>query len=165
MKKIAILILTLFNISMYSQVEKYPRIEKDSLGQEIVVMTIKQAMILDNNSDLLKLYEQLGVDVNNYDNSCIKVIDGQNKVISTLNLNLNNLKDQILIKDEKIKTLQSKVTDYIMKVSILDKQALLNDSILNEKNKQLRSLKTKMVIGGVGTGAIIVGLVVLLISR
>lgn len=165
MKKICILLLSLFSISIYSQVEKYPRMEKDSLGQEVVIMTIKQAMKLDNNSDLLKLYEQLGVDVNNYESSCIKVIDGQNKIISTLNLNLNNLKEQVLIKDDKIKTLQNTITDYIMKISILDKQALLNDSILNEKNKQLRNLKTKMVIGGVGTGAIIVGLVVLLISK
>ena len=164
MKKILILLTCLFSISMFSQ-GLYPRIEKDSLGQEVVVMTTKQAMMLDNNSDLLRLYEQLGVDVNNYENSCIKVIDGQNKVIAILKLNVDNLKSQIDIKDEKVKTLQYQVADYIIKVGILEKEVYNRQSLADEKSKQLRKLKTKMIFGGVGGGLIIIGLVAALVAH
>ncbi len=159
MKKLLILLTCLFSISMFSQGGIYPRIEKDSLGQEFVVMTVKQAMTLDNNSDLLRLYEQLGVDVDNYENSCIKVINDQDKVIATLKLDVNNLKGQIAIKDEKIKTLQGEIADHVLKEAILKEQGQARQEIIDENTKQLRKLKTKMVVGGLGGGLIIIGLV------
>lgn len=168
MKKLFILLTFLFSISMFSQggtAPTYPRIEKDSTGQDVVVMTIKQAMKLDNNSDLLRLYEQLGIDMNNYENSCIKVIDDQNKVIATLKLEINNLKSQIFIKDEKILTLQKELADYVIKVTILEKEVNNRQSLADERAKQLTKLKTKMIFGGIGGGVIIIGLVAAIIAH
>lgn len=164
MKKIFTLIMLLFTLVSFSQ-GKYPRIEKDSLGQDVVVMTIKQAMALDNNSDLLKLYEELGVDIYNYDNSCIKVIDGQNKTISLLNLEVKNLKEQLSIKDEKIEVMQKQIADYIIKVGLLEEQLINRNEVVTEKNKQIKGLKTKMIIGGIGCTIVIGGLLFALIAN
>ena len=52
-------IVTLFSSSSFAQTLDYPRYEVDSLGQKVIVMTIEQAMKLDNNSELLTLFEKL----------------------------------------------------------------------------------------------------------
>lgn len=158
MKKILTILMMILSITMFSQ-EKYPRIEKDSLGQEVVVMTIKQAMSLDNNSDLLKLYEELGVDIYNYDISCIKVVDGQNKLIATLNLEIKNLKEQIDTKDQKIDNLQRQITDYVIKVGVLESEVKNRNDLVTVKDKQIKGLRTKMIIGGVGATIVIGGLI------
>lgn len=164
MKKLFGIIMLLFSLVTFSQ-EKYPRIEKDSLGQEYIIMTTKQAMALDNNSDLLRLYEELGVDIYNYDNSCIKVVDGQNKIIGLLNLELKNLKEQLTVKDEKILVLQKQIADYIMKVGILEAEVSNRKELVVEKDKQIRGLKTKMIIGGVGCTVVIGGLIFAILSK
>ena len=55
MKKLFTILLTLFFSTMFSQVAQiqYPKFEIDSLGQKVVVMTIPQAMKLNNNSNIL----------------------------------------------------------------------------------------------------------------
>lgn len=166
MKKLIFIIMTLMiSLSTFAQNGLYPKIEKDSLGNSVIIMTIKQAMVLDNNSDLLKLYEQLGVDVENYDNSCLKVIDQQGKLISILNIDIATLKSRIDVKDEKIITLQSEVADYVIKNNILNEMVNNRQALVGERDKQITKLKTKLIIGGIGGGAIIIGLITLLITR
>ena len=52
MRKLFIILMTLTFTTMFSQVTqqiRYPRFEKDSLGQKVVIMTIPQALKLNNN--------------------------------------------------------------------------------------------------------------------
>ena len=62
MKKIYTILMTLVFTTMFSQLTpeiKYPKFEVDSLGQKVIVMTIPQAMKLNNNSDLLEKFSSL----------------------------------------------------------------------------------------------------------
>jgi anion-transporting ArsA/GET3 family ATPase len=144
---------------MFSQVTpeiKYPRFEVDSLGQKVIVMTIPQAMKLNNNSDLLKKFEAQDIKIKEYETLCVKVISEKDVVISKLTVTIGQQDGQLIVKDEKIKSLQGEILGWMEKNKVLETQLANRQDVIDEKNKQLGKLKTKMVIGGgLGTLAII----------
>jgi|688.fasta_scaffold04263_22 hypothetical protein len=156
-------IVTLFSSSVSAQTIDYPRYEVDSLGQKVVVMTIEQAMKLDNNSELLTLFEKLNSQLGEYDSTCIKVINDKEKVISIQTVEISKLKESLNIKDEQIASLQHRIAEYIVNIGILQDQVKNREDVISEKDKQIRGLKTKMIFGGIGSGAAIVGLILGLI--
>ena len=163
MKKfILMLSCVLLSIFSYSQTE-YPRYETDSLGQKVITMTIEQAQKLDNNSDLLALFEKLNVQFGQYDTACIKAVNDKNIVISTQKMEIKKLKDYAKIKDEKIVTLQKEIDSYLLIISSLNKEIAYNNQIISEKNKQIGGFRKKMIIGGVVGGGAILGLLYLLL--
>jgi uncharacterized protein (DUF3084 family) len=146
---------------MFSQVTqqiKYPRFEVDSLGQKVIIMTVPQAMKLNNNSNILEKFEKLQAEMQDYENICIKVIDEKDKVIARLDVVITKQDNQLVVKDEKIKALQGEILAWMEKNNILEKQLANRQEVIDEKDKQLSRLKTKMVVGGIGGSAIIVGL-------
>jgi anion-transporting ArsA/GET3 family ATPase len=151
--------MTLVLTTMFSQVTpeiKYPRFEVDSLGQKVIVMTIPQAMKLNNNSDLLKKFEAQDIKIKEYETLCVKVISEKDVVISKLTLTIGQQDGQLIVKDEKIKSLQGEILGWMEKNKVLETQLANRQDVIDEKNKQLGKLKTKMVIGGgLGTLAII----------
>lgn len=156
-------IVTLFSSSVSAQTIDYPRYEVDSLGQKVVVMTIEQAMKLDNNSELLTLFEKLNSQLGEYDSICIKVINDKEKVISIQTVEISKLKESLNIKDEQIASLQHRIAEYIVNIGILQDQVKNREDVISEKDKQIRGLKTKMIFGGIGSGVAIVGLILGLI--
>ena len=82
MRKLLTLIMLMFTTLAFSQRKEidYPRYEVDSLGQKVVVITVRQAMILDNNSDLLILLKKQVVEMNEYEDICVKVINDKEVV-------------------------------------------------------------------------------------
>jgi uncharacterized protein (DUF3084 family) len=126
-------------------------------------MTIEQAMKLDNNSELLTLFEKLNSQLGEYDSTCIKVINDKEKVISIQTVEISKLKESLNIKDEQIASLQHRIAEYIVNIGILQDQVKNREDVISEKDKQIRGLKTKMIFGGIGSGAAIVGLILGLI--
>ena len=162
MRKIFTLLMALVLTSLYSQVTpeiKYPKFETDSLGQKVIVMTIPQAMKLNNNSDLLEKFEAQDIKMKEYETLCVKVISEKDDVIAKLNLTIGKQDGQLLVKDEKIKSLQGEILGWMERNGVLEKQLANRQQVIDEKDKQLRRLKTKMVVGGISGGAVIVGLV------
>jgi hypothetical protein len=159
MRKIYTILITLFFTTMFSQVTteiKYPKFEVDSLGQKVIVMTIPQAMKLNNNSDLLKKFEAQDIKIKEYETLCIKVISEKDDVITKLNLTIGKQDGQLLVKDDKIKSLQNEILGWMERNKVLESQLFNRSEIIDEKNKQLVRLKTKMIIGGsIGSIAII----------
>lgn len=161
MRKLFTIIMTLIFTTMFSQVTqqiKYPRFEVDSLGQKVIIMTVPQAMKLNNNSNILEKFEKLQAEMQDYENICIKVIDEKDKVIARLDVVITKQDNQIVVKDEKIKALQGEILAWMEKNNILEKQLANRQEVIDEKDKQLSRLKTKMVVGGIGGSVIIVGL-------
>ncbi len=156
------ILMTLVLTSVFSQVTpeiKYPRFETDSLGRKVIVMTIPQAMKLNNNSDLLEKFEAQDIKMKEYENLCVKVISEKDVIIAKLNLTVSKQEGQLLIKDEKIESLQSEILGWIKRNNILEKQLSNRQGVIDEKDKQLGRLKTKMIIGG-GLGSLaIIGLI------
>lgn len=158
MKNFLIIFSLLLSFVGVSQIE-YPRYEKDSLGQKVVVMTISQAMKLDNNSELLGMFEKLNSQLGEYDSVCVKVITNKEKVIKVQKLEIASLKASLSNKDAQIENLQKQVATYIDRVGILEEQVENRQAVISEKDLQIRQLKTKMIFGGIGGGIIIIGAV------
>ena len=162
MRKLFTILTMLIFTTMFSQVTqeiKYPRFEKDSLGQKVIIMTIPQAMKLNNNSNILEKFEKLQAEMQDYENICIKVIDEKDKVIARLDVVITKQDRQLVVKDEKIKALQGEILSWMEKNNVLEKQLANRQEVIDEKDKQLSRLKTKMVVGGIGGSVIIIGLV------
>ena len=166
MKKLFTILLTLFFSTMFSQVAQiqYPKFEIDSLGQKVVVMTIPQAMKLNNNSNILEKFEKLSEEMKDYETITLKVINEKDQAIAKLDVVITKLDGQIVIKDDKIKALQEEILGWMQKNRVLEDQVANRNQVIDEKDKQLRKVKTKMVIAGVGGGAIIIGLVLKVIG-
>jgi len=162
MRKLFTILMTLIFTTMFSQVTqeiKYPRFEKDSLGQKVIVMTIQQAMKLNNNSNILEKFEKLSQEMKDYEDMCIKVVNEKDEVIARLDVTITKLDQQIIVKDDKIKALQGEILAWMEKNHVLETQLANRQNVIDEKNKQLSRLKTKMVVGGIGGSVVIIGLV------
>jgi len=164
MKKFLTLIIgMILSLSAYSQYSQpkidYPKFEIDSLGQQVLVMTIEQAQNLDNGTDLLVLLEKQNTQMGQYDSVCVKVINDKEQVIASQKMEIAKLKESINNKDLQIKTLQGEIAAYLKKILILEEQVANRQQVIDEKNLQLRKMKTKMVFGGIGGGVAIIGLV------
>ena len=162
MKNVLIFIFLIFSAITYAQID-YPRFEIDSLGQKVVVMTVQQAQKLDNNSELLLLFEGLNTKMIENDSICIKVINDKDYVISIQKLEINKLKESLSTKDEKILTLQSEIDKHNEKLFFIESQLLNRDKMIDLKDKKINNLKTKMFVGGGLSGLAIIGLVIGLI--
>jgi hypothetical protein len=162
MKKLFTLLMTLVFTTMFSQVTqeiKYPRFEVDSLGQKVVIMTIPQAMKLNNNSNILQKFEKLQAEMQDYENICLKVINEKDEVIAKLDVVITKQDDQLLVKDEKIKALQGEILSWMQANKVLETQLANRQQAIDEKDKQLGKLKTKMIVGGIGGSIVIIVLV------
>jgi len=146
---------------MFSQGKQieYPKFEVDSLGQKVITMTIPQAMHLNNNSNILEKFEKLSEEMKDYETLTLKVIDEKDKVIAKLDIVVKKLDEQILIKDDKIKSLQGEILAWMQKSKVLETQLANRQQVIDEKDKQLGRLKTKMIVGGIGGSIVIIGLV------
>ena len=154
------MILSLSAYSQYSQPKiDYPRFETDSLGQQVLVMTIEQAQNLDNGTDLLVLLEKKNTQMGQYDSVCVKVINDKEQVIASQKMEIAKLKESINNKDLQIKALQGEVASYLKKILILEDEVANRQQVIDEKTLQLRKMKTKMVVGGLGGGVAIIGLI------
>ena len=161
MKSLLMLLIGLFiSINVFSQGIEYPRYEVDSLGQSVVVMTIEQAQKLDNNSDLLELFEQLNVQIGSYDSVCVKAVNDKNVVISEQKVLIEQLNTNLETKDLTIEALQKQVTEYQLREVMFNEQLVNLNGQIDLKDKQIRKMKTKMIIGGGLGGVAIVGLIV-----
>jgi len=123
---LTLLVGLLISINVLSQEIEYPRYELDSLGQSVVVMTIEQAQKLDNNSDLLQLFEQLNVQIGSYDSVCVKAVNDKNILISEQKVLIEQLNTSIDTKDTTIETLQKQVTEYQLR------EVMFNDQLINK---------------------------------
>ena len=162
MRKLFTLLMTLVFTTMFSQVTqkiKYPRFEVDSLGQKVIVMTIPQAMKLNNNSNILEKFEQLQAEMQDYENICVKVINEKDEVIAKLDVVITKQDSQLVKKDEKINALQQEIIGWMQKNQVLQTEVVNRQKVIDEKDSQLSRLKTKMVVGGIGGSVVIIGLV------
>ena len=159
MKKIYTFIILIFLLNTVLAQIEYPRYDVDSLGNKVVVMTIEQAQKLDNSIDLLFLLEKVNSQIQDYDVVFIKIINDLNNIIDVQKIEISKLKEYSKNKDAQILTLLSEISAYENKINILEKEILNRQNVINEKDKQIKTVKTKMIIGGIGGGVTILGLI------
>jgi len=155
----------LMSMSLLSQTIEYPRYEVDSLGQKVVVMTIEQAQKLDNDTDLLALFEKLDSDLDDYDSLCVKVIAEKDVVIAQQTVQINQLKELNKNKDAQIDNLLSQINDYKNKEIGYIKEIANKNEEINLHLDKIREQKIKMIVGGGLGGLVIIGLVIAIIAN
>lgn len=164
MKRIlAIIAFWFISISAYSQSD-YPRFETDSLGNKIVLMTIEQAQKLDNNTDLLVLFEKMNADIGDYDKVCVKVINEKDVVINSQTVQISKLKEALLNRDEQIENLQKTNSKQANLIVSLEKTIDNKDREINLHLGEIKRVKSKSLIGGIIGGTSIIGLIIALIA-
>lgn len=159
MKNLILLFAFVFSFGFANAQIEYPRLETDSLGQQIVVMTIKQAQSLDNNTDLLLMFEKLDSKLIDYDSLCLKVVNDKDIVIASQTVQISNLKNSVLVKDEKIRELQSKVADLELKIVKFQAEIDNKNKEIKLHKDQITSAKWKFGAGG-GIIGVLVGVVI-----
>jgi len=151
-----------FNLS-FSQ--DYPRIEKDSLNNDIILMTIEQAQKLDNDTDLLNLYKSLDDECAKQESICIQVVNDKDTVIASQKLEISALIEYSENKVAQIKVLQSQIDEYKNNNSILQTQVDNRQKVITEKDLQIGILKSKFRWTGIGAVAVITVLTTLLLIK
>lgn len=166
MKKfiLALIVILTVQLDAFSQTG-YPKFETDSSGQQVVVLTIKQAQALDNNTDLLFLFEKLNSQISDYDSVCIKVISEKDKVIAFQDVQINTLKQSLVNKDNQISKLQEEVSIYLKMITSLNTEIANKDTLIKLHKDQVRKLKIRSAIGGTASGLAIIGLIILVIMK
>jgi len=152
----------LFSLNVFSQ--DYPRIEKDSLGNQLVVMTLEQAQALDNNTDLLILFEKLDSDINNIDTICVRVINEKDEVINQQTIQISKLKEALDNKDQQILNLQKSIEEKDKSILLLEKVITNKDTEINLHLGEIKRVKKKALVGGLVGGTSIIGLIIALIA-
>ena len=153
MKKILItMMLVLSSVIAFSQID-YPRIQTDSLGQKVVVMTIEQVQKIDNNLEILELMERAQLECDSLNLSYIRVIDNQNKQISLLELDIKHLKEQINSKNEQITNLQTRLSNLETANKLCEEQKLNYEKQVDVLKDEVRKQKNYKIIGFIVGGA------------
>lgn len=159
MKKfiLALIVILTVSINAHSQTG-YPKFDTDSSGQKLVVLTIEQAQALDNNTDLILMFEKLNSQISNYDEVCLKVVDAKEKVIASQTVQINNLKDALENKDQQIVNLQATIIELNNKSANFEQELKNKNEEIALHKKEIRRVKRNYVIGG-GIGGFILGVV------
>jgi len=162
-KLIALLAIILFGFVGHSQIT-YPKFETDSSGKKLVVMTIEQAQALDNQTDLLVLFEKLNGEIGQYDSVCLQLVNEKDSVISSQTLQLSNFKKDLAKKNEIIVNLDSTNQRNIESISTYKVQLELKNQEIALHKKEIKRVKKKAYLGG-GIAGTILGLVIALLIK
>lgn len=160
MKKILIIIaviLVSFVCSAQGKKPYYIVVEKDTVG---VVFTVEDAQKLDNDGDILKLYEQLAASYDKSGVQYIKIVDKMDKEIGILNLKIDEYKKVVAEKDVVIADLKQIIHNKALSDASYEQQLANDQVIINNLNKQVRKSFWQKVGGGAVALAVIGFLVV-----
>lgn len=145
----------LSSIFAFSQIE-YPRIETDSLGNKVIIMTIAQAQKIDNNMEILKLLTLQSSQCDSLSTAYLKVIDNLGKQVALLELDVNTLKSQMMDKDAQISNLQQQLSNSETINNLCEVQKNKQDQEIALLKKEVRKQKLQKVVGfAIGGVAII----------
>jgi peptidoglycan hydrolase CwlO-like protein len=163
MKKfiLAFILLLAASTAAFSQTA-YPKFDTDSAGQKLVVLTIEQAQALDNNTDLILMFEKLNSQISNYDSVCLKVVDAKEKVIASQTIQINNLKDALQNKDQQLINLQATINELTKKSANYEQELKNKNEEIGLHKKEIRRVKRNYILGG-GIGGLILGIVLSLV--
>lgn len=156
-KALVFALLFLFTLTAYSQID-YPQYFKDANGQVIVMLTLEQAQALDNNTDLLLLFEKLNSQIASYDSLCLRVVNQKNDVIAQQTIQINKLKESLQKKDDQIAILQSTLQKKDEVINTYQAELVNKNKEIVLHKGEIKRVKKKLIVAGVGGGVVITGL-------
>ncbi len=161
MRNILLLVVMFISTALFAQ--DYPIISNEN-GKVLVTFTLEQAQKIDNDLQMLKMFQKMNVDLNRSDSVYIEVIDSQNNLIAGLGLEISALESLLSSNNALIDNLKSQISEYKAKDDICKAQHTLKDSIIIEKNKEIKKLKRQKMLGFVGYSTAIAILILIIIA-
>ena len=130
----------------------------DTIG---VILTVKQLQILDNNTDLLELFEKKGLKCDSLDSYYVAVIDEQDRKIHIQEVKIENLNQQLDNQKSQINNLKQQVASKILELDLATQQLDNKDEIIEGLKKDLNKANTQKIIGWSATGVAATAAIVL----
>ena len=139
-------IFLVFNL--YGQTELYPILSQDSLGNDIVIMTVQQANRLDNLStfgvEMALLYD----DLSETDSLCQDILNEKDSLIVYLNESIMT-KDSINdIQRNQLSNLNNQIYNLMLQDSLYRIEISNKDEEIGLKDDKINDLKVKGLLSG-----------------
>lgn len=159
MKKIMmILFCIVFTISAKSQtfnvdsfrhnLPSYYVQNNDTLG---IVISIQQAQKIDNDEELLQLFEKMNVSCDSTIKKYIAVVNEYDKKIAVMEVKISKLETISKEQTTQINNLKSQIINYQIQMDLLHQEIVSKDNIINLQEKQIMKLRFGKGAGVTGT--------------
>ena len=169
---IPMLFLLLFSINAIAQTGDAPRIISNDFprftidsatGMQCVIFTLEQAKRIDNDEELLKVYQQLNVGADSLIKSLLFKVKVSDTEVAFLKLKIVELEKVNASQKMLISNLKEQIEDYKKNVALANQQLGLKDEQIKNLNKEIKRQKKLKVFGfGVGGVGFVVALLALL---
>lgn len=148
MKLISILISFFILCSAQAQIDIYPLVSKDTLGNDIVIMTIQQANKLDNLSsfgiEMKLLYDNL----TEVDSLCQELQSEKDSLIVYLNEFIITKDSIVEIQNNQLSNLNNQISNFIRQDSLYRLEISNKDEEIILKDEKINDLKFKGLLSG-----------------
>jgi hypothetical protein len=161
MKTILTIILTFVSILGIGQnLPKYHIVNGDTIG---IILSTEQVQKLDNNTELMYIYERMILDAQTLDFYYIEVIKDMSQKIDLLSLKILNSDSIINQQELAIDILQKMVDNREIDSKLCNKQRENDALIIKKLEKKIRNDKWKKFVswgvGGLATAGIIISII------
>ena len=146
-------ILTTFGQTIF-QKEDLPQYyiqNGDTIG---ILLTVEQVQKLDNNTELLTLFEKLSIKCDSLDTYYVKVINNMNDKIGLLDVKIGNITEQNKKQDDIITKLKEQILIKESQLGLCEKQRSNDSTIIKDLKKDLRKSKFKNILGWSAMGVL-----------
>lgn len=131
----------------------------DTLG---IIISIEQAQSLDNDLELLGLFEKMKISCDSTIKAYVVVVNQYSNQVAILETKVQSLETTNKAKDEQIKELNSRILNYKMDLEKAGNQLKIKSEIISNQEKRITGLKLQRATYSVGAGVIgvVVGILV-----
>lgn len=157
------LLLTFFTITLFGQINKqdlpqYFIQNGDTLG---IILTVEQVQKLDNDVELLNMFELLSIKCDSLDKHYVKVINDLNDVIVLKDVSITNLTKQTKTFTNQVEKLKSAVDIKESQLKLCEEQRVNDSTAIASLKKDLKKAKVKNIVSWSSTG-VVSGIVIFL---
>ena len=137
----------------------YYIVDGDTLG---IIISIEQAQSLDNDLELLGLFEKMKISCDSTIKAYVVVVNQYSNQVAILETKVQSLETTNKAKDEQIKELNSRILNYKMDLEKAGNQLKIKSEIISNQEKRITGLKLQRATYSVGAGVIgvVVGILV-----
>jgi len=123
----------------------------DTIG---ILLTIEQVQKLDNNTELLGLFEKLSIKCDSLDTYYVGVINSMNDKITILNYKVTKQDEAMKKQDDMVKDLKLQVANAIFRLELCEQQRNNDSTIIKGLKQDLTKAKVKGIAGWTTTGVV-----------
>jgi hypothetical protein len=134
-----------------SDLPQYYVQNSDTIG---ILLTIEQVQKLDNNTELLGLFEKLSIKCDSLDTYYVGVINNMNDKITILNYKVTKQDEAMKKQDDMVKDLKSQVANAIFRLELCEQQRNNDSTIIKGLKQDLTKAKVKGIAGWTTTGVV-----------